>query len=470
LSYGLPAGLSSKRRKFGSSAATDIAIFYKGDGVATEASRTVKDTSPLRTASHGRRSIALVAAVGLLTCAGAFAQQSAVPTFALKAGDKVVFYGDSITAQRLYTRFVEDFIVSRYPQMRVELYSGGVSGDTVEGGHAGNMETRLKRDVLPRHPDVVTIMLGMNDGRYTTKFDKNFQAYKSGYRRLVDDLKSDLPGVRLTLVRPSPYDEMAHPPAISGYNEVMVRYGDFVSQLGKKEDVPVVNFNQAMTDALHAGIRIDPRMAGSLLPDRIHPSPFGHWIMAAALVRGWKISPIVSGTVIDAARTEVTSQQNTAVSGLTETGNEVRWTQLDGALPLPLELNDSMTQYLLEISDIGSLDQQMLRVNGLSAPSYSLEIDGQKIGLFSRQELANGVNLALYQTPMEQQAKSIDWTADDRAKLSGTRFNLLTEAGNIPSRQAGIEALDALDRRMIDAEYENAKPKPHIFTLTPEAQ
>jgi lysophospholipase L1-like esterase len=436
--------------------------------VATEASRTVKAISPLRTTGHGWRSIAFVAALWLLTCAGVFAEQPSAPAFALKAGDKVVFYGDSITAQRLYTRFVEDFVVSRYPHMRVEFYNGGVSGDTVEGGHAGNMEARLKRDVLPRHPDVVTIMLGMNDGRYRTEFDKDVEAYESGYRRLVDDLQSDLPGVRLTLIRPSPYDEMAHPPAISGYNEVMVRYGNVVSQLGQKKNVPVVNFNQAMTDALRAGIRIDARIAGSFLPDRIHPSQFGHWIMAAALVRGWKISPIVSSAVIDATRTEVTSQQNTAVSGLTETGNEVRWTQLDGALPLPLELNDSMTQYLLEISDIGSLDQQMLRVNGLSAASYSLEIDGQRIGSFSRQELANGVNLALYQTPMEQQAKSIDWSADDRAKLSGTRFDLLTEAGNIPSRQAGIEALDALDERMIDAEYENAKPKPHAFTLTRE--
>jgi hypothetical protein len=129
-----------------------------------------------------------------------------------------------------------------------------------------------------------------------------------------------------------------------------------------------------------------------------------------------------------------------------------------------------MTQYLLEVSDIGSLDQQLLRVTGLSAPSYSLEIDGQKIGMLSRQELAVGVNLALYQTPMEQQAKSIDWTADDRAKLSGTRFDLVTETSNIPSRQTAIEALDALDQRMIDAEYENAQPKPHTFTLTPEGQ
>jgi lysophospholipase L1-like esterase len=444
--------------------------FYKGDGVAIEFWRTVMAISRIRMTIHRWRSVVFGAVLGCSTCAGVFAEQPAAPTFALKAGDKVVFYGDSITAQRLYTRFVEDFVISRYPQMRVEFYNGGVSGDTVEGGHAGNMDTRLKRDVLPWRPNVVTIMLGMNDGRYTTEFDRNFKTYESGYRRLVEHLKTDLPGVRLMLIRPSSYDGIAHPPGIRGYNDVMVRYGDFVSQLGEAQDVPVVNFNQAMTDALRAGIKIDSRMAGSLLPDRIHPSPFGHWIMATTLVRGWKISPIVSSVVIDAAGTEVTSRLNATVSGLTETGRDLQWTQLDGALPLPLELNDSMTQYLLEISDVGSLDQQMLRVNGLSAASYDLEIDGQKIGSFSRQELASGINLALYQTPMEQQAKRIDWTADDRAKLSGTRFDLLTETSDIPSRQTALAALDALDQRMIDAEYKSARPKPHTFTLTPEGQ
>jgi lysophospholipase L1-like esterase len=398
------------------------------------------------------------------------AQQTNQPAFALHAGDRVVFYGDSITAQHLYTRFVEDIVISRYPNMRVNFYNAGVSGDTVAGGYSGDMQTRVTRDVLPRHPTVVTIMLGMNDGRYTTEFDKNFQAYRTGYRTLVDHLKTDLPGVRLTLIRPSPYDEIAHPPLIVGYNDVMLKYGDFLSRLGAKQDIPVVDFNQPITDALRAGMKIDPRMAGSLLPDRIHPSPAGHWIMAAALVRGWNISPIVSSVALDAARTDVTSQQNTTVSGLNETANGLRWTQLDRALPLPLELNDSMTQFLLQISDIASLDQQMLRVTGLSAASYSLEIDGQKIASFSRQELAGGINLALYQTPMEQQAKSIDWTADDRSKLSGTDFDLLFDGDTIPGEASALQVLNTLDEKEVNEEYKNAQPKPHTFTLLVESR
>lgn len=398
------------------------------------------------------------------------AQPAAEKPFFLKQGDRVVFYGDSITAQHRYTRFVEDFVISRYPDRRIDFYNAGVGGDTVEGGYSGDMEVRLKRDMLPWHPTVVTIMLGMNDARYTTKFEKNFQAYKAGYIRLVDALKSDIPGVRLTLIRPSPYDEITRVPLIPGYNSVLVRYGNFLSKLGAKRDIPVVDFNQPMTDALRAGMNIDPRMAGSLLPDRIHPSEAGHWIMAAALVRGWNISPIVSSVTLDAARTEIANQQNTTVSGLSATDTGLRWTQLDRALPLPLELNNRMTQFLLEISDIASLDRQMLRVTGLSAAAYMLEIDGKRIGTFSRQELAQGVNLAMYSTPMEQQAKSIDWTAQDRAKLSGTRFDLMFEGDKIPGEANAVRVLDALDEKMIDGEYKTAQPKPHMFTLTEETQ
>ena len=34
--------------------------------------------------------------------------------FSLKDGDRVVFYGDSITDQRLYTTFTETYVVTRF--------------------------------------------------------------------------------------------------------------------------------------------------------------------------------------------------------------------------------------------------------------------------------------------------------------------------------------------------------------------
>src|ERR1700761_8536671 len=122
--------------------------------------------------------------LGLGSLAGA--QTIDTSRFALADGDRVVFYGDSITAQRLYTRLVEAMVVSRYPTLRVKFYNAGVSGDTVQGGKGGAASVRVPRDVAPFRPTMVTIMLGMNDGHYTTTDTKaGLAAYSEGYRALV---------------------------------------------------------------------------------------------------------------------------------------------------------------------------------------------------------------------------------------------------------------------------------------------
>jgi lysophospholipase L1-like esterase len=92
--------------------------------------------------------------------------QSAATAFALHDGDRVTFYGDSITDQREYTEDVEEFVLTRYPAWKVSFHNAGVGGDKVTGGGAGPIDLRLDRDVFAWHPDVITIMLGMNDFFY----------------------------------------------------------------------------------------------------------------------------------------------------------------------------------------------------------------------------------------------------------------------------------------------------------------
>ena len=57
--------------------------------------------------------------------------------FSLKNGDCVVFYGDSITDQRLYTTFIESYVVTRFPRLNVRFVHSGWGGDRVGGGGGG---------------------------------------------------------------------------------------------------------------------------------------------------------------------------------------------------------------------------------------------------------------------------------------------------------------------------------------------
>src|SRR5215469_5394381 len=86
----------------------------------------------------------------LLTVTEIFFAQAPSSTsgFLLKNGDRVVFYGDSITEQRLYTSFIEEYALTRFPDRKIEFFNSGVGGDKVSGGWAGPIDMRLSRDVF----------------------------------------------------------------------------------------------------------------------------------------------------------------------------------------------------------------------------------------------------------------------------------------------------------------------------------
>ena len=144
----------------------------------------------------------------LLASAPALAAEAPAP-FALRDGDRVVFYGDSITQDGAYARFVEEYVRTRFPQWDIRFYNAGVGGDTVRGGGAGPIDVRLERDVIAFKPTVVTIMLGMNDGGYKPFDPMTLATFGEGYRAIVARLQQALPGVRLTFIRSSPFDDVA---------------------------------------------------------------------------------------------------------------------------------------------------------------------------------------------------------------------------------------------------------------------
>ena len=395
--------------------------------------------------------------------------------FYLHDGDRVVFYGDSITDQRLYTTFTESYVLTRFPGMNVTFIHSGWGGDRVTGGGGGSIDVRLKRDVFAYHPTVMTIMLGMNDASYKVFDQKVFDLYRKGYEHIVASLKENLPGLRLTLIQPSPYDDVTRQPGFEGgYNKVLIRYGEFVKDLAMQNGATVADLNTAVVRATEKANAKDTNAAIAFNPDRVHPGTAGQLLMAAELLKAWKAPALVSDVEIDARGKKAVRTESTEVSALQVDG-AIQWTQLDAALPMPVSTNDPVMALALSCSDVlESLDREMLKVTGLEADSYSLKIDGKAIGKFTQQQLYEGVNLALVPTPMLKQAASVHNLTLRHNNIHFERWRLI-QVPMAEHKNPGVDAavpplLHALDEEeagVIKEQRQTAKPTPHQFELTP---
>jgi len=392
--------------------------------------------------------------------------------FYLKDGDRVVFYGDSITEQRLYTTYVETYVVTRFPQLKVSFIHSGVGGDRVTGGWAGPIDLRLSRDVFAYKPTVVTIMLGMNDGSYRAFDDGIFKTYSTGYQHMLDSIRSALPGVRVTLIQPSPYDDVTRPPGFEGgYNAVLVRYGQYIKELAQKEKLDVADLNASVVAALEKAKATDAETAKKIVADRVHPGPSGHLLMAEALLKAWNAPAVVTAVEIDAIKAQTVRAENAVVSDLKES-NGLTWTQSDKALPMPLDLKDAAMKLAVQSSDfLRAVDWQPLKVTGLKGQKYGLKIDGEQVGTFSRQQLEDGLNLAELPTPMVRQAQAVHDLTAKHNNVNAARWRELQVAlaqQSLPHLPQAIEALDNLEADLVAQQRLLAQPKPHRYELLPQ--
>ncbi len=392
-------------------------------------------------------------ALGLL--AVAFTGTSwAAGNFYLHDGDRVLFYGDSITEQRYYPVAVETYVRTRFPNLRVSFIDSAVGGARVTGNWAVQSEDEsLERDVFPFKPTVVTIMLGMNDGLYQPLTPAIFNTYRTGYEAIVGSLQTHLPGVRIVPIEPSPWDDVTvtsgysfHPETWppphtpGGYNQTMIRFSQFVKQLGEEHHLLVVDFNMPLVKLMKEAIRTEPALAGKIIPGRIHPGASGELAMAQVLLKAWGAPATVTRVEINAVDRRVEQSVRTNVSDLAANSGIVSWAQTDQCLPYPImtlhaddwpqfppdpfgrgatrifwhlpplkgaTINPVALMIVKFMKMYQQLDTEILKVGGLQASSYSLAIDGESVGTFTREQLAAGVNLAEYETPMMNQADKV---------------------------------------------------------------
>jgi lysophospholipase L1-like esterase len=156
-----------------------------------------------------------VTAAGAVAGAALWPVVPPVPAPAPPSGPTVLFQGDSITdggrdrsvtepndARALgagYPLLVTAAALAAHPDRALRFYNRGVSGDKVP-----DLERRWATDTLALEPDVVSILVGVNDfwHKLTHGYSGTVADYESRYAALLEATRRARPAVRLIVLEP----------------------------------------------------------------------------------------------------------------------------------------------------------------------------------------------------------------------------------------------------------------------------
>lgn len=211
-----------------------------------------------------------------------FHSDSITADAALKAGDRVVFLGDSITqggvGPKGYVTLVKQTIAAKHADLNVEVIGAGISGNKVP-----NLQQRLDRDVLSKKPTIVVIYIGINDvwhGESDPAKGTLPEAFEAGLKDLI--AKITAAGARVILCTPSVIGEKndgsnSLDPRLDAYSEISRR-------VAKETNSQMCDLRKAFLDHLKAN-NAQNADRGILTTDRVHLNEAGNRFVADEMLK-----------------------------------------------------------------------------------------------------------------------------------------------------------------------------------------
>lgn len=374
--------------------------------------------------------------------------------FALKSGDRVVFFGDSITEQRLYTSYVQQFVISRYPDLNVKFINSGWGGDTVNGNPcvpcAGvGALARIQRDVVAYKPTVVTLLFGMNDGLYKDFDPDLMKTYTDGLSQIIAIIKRET-HARIYVMTPTVYDaEMkttwSH---TDKYNEVLDRYSEAAKEVARREGLPVIDLHTATTAALSNARKIDKSYTFFGQGDGVHPKPEGHAVMAAEIINAW-------------------GGHATSI-GIADQlwSNGAREHSFDAPAPLPwpaFKLSDTI---LKADPTLAEISKDAFTLGSIPGGNYSVTVDSTNAGTFTADQIMKaGIPLNASESAMKGSA-DLAKAVRDKEDLEYMRWRTLAKFASLKSTAAAQAEVQKMTQEQFAVAREKAKPHKYQIVLT----
>jgi lysophospholipase L1-like esterase len=209
------------------------------------------------------------------------ASKDPMPAFA--PGARILFQGDSITdgnrgrnndLNHILGHGYQFIIACKYgaqlPERQLTFINRGISGDRVSG-----LLRRWQTDIVDLRPDVLSILIGVND----LNSGVSAEQYEQQYDQLLANTVKALPHVKLVLCEPFGLPVGPKKAVWEKYRADLAVRQAIVAKLGEKYHVPVVHFQKMFDDAVQRA------PADYWIWDGVHPTFCGHQLMADEWIR-----------------------------------------------------------------------------------------------------------------------------------------------------------------------------------------
>lgn len=197
-----------------------------------------------------------------------------------KAGDVVLFQGDSVTdcgrdRENLhdlgqgYPKRIVDIYTTLFPNHQVQFINKGVSGNRTK-----DLLDRYEADFKNIQPNFISILIGVND--VWRKFDSNdptpIEVFENNYRTLLTAIRRDNPSCSIMIIDSFVLESLADRASWYPTMDEVIRV---IRTLAKE----FADYYLPLDGILHSYL-LKGYSEGAIAEDGVHPSAEGHGIVA----------------------------------------------------------------------------------------------------------------------------------------------------------------------------------------------
>lgn len=204
---------------------------------------------------------------------------------------KILFFGDSITdmARRRdvdgqafgygvgFVNSIASTLKYENPE-KYDIINRGIGGHRIVDLYA-----RIKVDVWNHNPDVISILIGINDIWHEIYGENgvDLKRFERVYRMLIEDTQEQLPGVKFILCEPFVLKGSATEEKYEEFLEVK-KYALVVKKLAEEYDIPFVALQEKFDELA------EKHGAEHYLYDGVHPDLAGGKLIAEEWLKAFR--------------------------------------------------------------------------------------------------------------------------------------------------------------------------------------